>query len=120
MDRYLFIALTLGLTAYGQLILKARALTHASGAELGRLHYLGAMLTDVLVLSSMAAALLAGLCWMLAVERTDLGLAYPFMALSFVIVPVGAYLLFGEPLSFTRLIGITLIVLGVAISASVR
>src|ERR1051325_2072607 len=95
-----FLATVLTLTVYGQLVIKARALAHARDAIAAsdRLHYLFAMFTDAWVLSGLAAAVLAGACWMLAIERLEVGFAYPFMALSFVLVPVGATLFFGEPL----------------------
>ena len=112
----------LALTVYGQLVMKARALAHAPQAvgDTDRLHYLLAMFTDVWVLSSLGAAVLAAVCWMLAIERLEVGYAYPFMALSFVLVPLGATALFGEPLPTIQLLGIGLIVVGVTVSALAR
>jgi len=112
----------LGLTVYGQLVIKARAFAHAGGAAAAsdRLHYLLAMFTDLWVLSGLAAAVLAGCCWMLAIERLDVGFAYPIMALTFVFVPVGSTLLFGEPLPKIQLLALLLIVAGVTLSALTR
>jgi len=78
----------LALTVYDQLMIKGRALKHAAEAFSGPgiLHYLFAMFTDMWVLSGFGAAVLAGACWMLAIERLAVGYAYPFMALSFVFV----------------------------------
>jgi drug/metabolite transporter (DMT)-like permease len=118
----IFLAAVLAFTLYGQLVIKARALAHAPdtiGAS-DRLHYLAAMLTDLWVLSGMAAGLLAGAFWILAMERLDLGFAYPFMALSFIFVPVGSMLLFGEPLPKLQLLAIGLIIIGVTLSALAR
>jgi drug/metabolite transporter (DMT)-like permease len=112
----------LALTVYGQLVIKARALAHASEAIGGphRLHYLFAMFTDLWVLSGLGAAVLAGACWMLAIERLEVGYAYPFMALSFVLVPIGSTLLFGEPLPRIQLLALALIMAGVTLSALTR
>jgi len=112
----------LALTVYGQLMIKLRALVHAPeiAGGAGRLHYLAAMFADIWVLSALAAAVLAGACWMLAVSRLEVGYAYPFMALSFVLVPIGSAVLFGEPLPGVRLIGIALIIGGVTVSALAR
>lgn len=117
-----FLAAVLAFTLYGQLVIKARALAHARDtiAASNRLHYLAAMLTDMWVLSGMAAGLLAGVFWILAVQRLDLGFAYPFMALSFVFVPVGSMLLFGEPLPMLQLLALGLIIAGVTLSALAR
>ena len=118
----LLIGAVVALTVYGQLMIKWRALVHTSElADLqSRLHYLAAMLGDVGVLSAIAAAFLAALCWMLAMARLELGFAYPFMALTFVLVPIGSTLLFGEPLPKLQMLGLALIVAGVTTSALVR
>jgi multidrug transporter EmrE-like cation transporter len=111
----------LALTVYGQLIIKARALVFAAKVgHLGKLRYLAAMFTDVSVLSGLGAAVLAGACWMLLIQRIEVGYAYPFMALSFVLVPIGAMSLFGEPLPPTRVVGLALIIAGVTLSALAR
>jgi drug/metabolite transporter (DMT)-like permease len=89
-------------------------------AEDSELSYLTAMFTDVLVLSALAAAVIACASWMLAIERTGVAYAYPFMALSFVVVPLAAALLFGESVSRGPSVGLAMIGVGVAINAMVR
>ncbi len=112
----------LAFTVYGQLMMKSRALVHAAdlaGAQ-GKLHYLVLMFSDIGVLSALGAAVLAAICWMLAIARLDVGFAYPFMALSFVLVPIGSKLLFGEALPVTQLLALALIIAGVTLSALAR
>jgi drug/metabolite transporter (DMT)-like permease len=122
MQSALLLFAVLGLTIYGQLVIKARALVYAAKASgtIGKLQYLAEMFTDVWVLSALTAAFVAGGCWMLAVSRLEVGYAYPFMALSFVFVPIGSTLFLGEPLPVTQIIGIAFIVAGVTISAVAR
>jgi drug/metabolite transporter (DMT)-like permease len=121
MERYLFLGLTLVLTAYGQLIIKSRSLEFSRIIVDGdRLRYLVAMFTDPLVLSGMAAAVSAGVSWTLAIQRTDIGYAYPFMALSFVLVPLAAAVLFKEQVSVWQTVGLGMIVAGVAVNALAR
>jgi multidrug transporter EmrE-like cation transporter len=112
----------LALTVYGQLMIKGRSIAHSTEAVGGggKLHYLISMFTDIWVLSSLGAAVFAGLCWILAVERLEVGYAYPFMALSFVLVPLGSTVLFGEPLPPMQLLGLVLIIAGVTVSAFAR
>lgn len=117
MEKYLFIALTLGLTAYGQLVVKARAIAHGASASASKLDYLIAMYTDLRVLSALGAAVLASVCWALALEKAGLAFAYPFMALSFVIVPLGAKLLFAETIVPMQVVGIGFILTGVVLIA---
>jgi drug/metabolite transporter (DMT)-like permease len=122
MQSAILLCAVLVLTAYGQLALKARALVHARDivASPDGLHYLTAMFADPWVLSGLGAAVVAGTCWMLAIERLQLGFAYPFMALSFVLVPVGSTLLFGEPLPKVQMLALALIIAGVTLSALAR
>ena len=64
------------------------------------------MFTDVWVLSALGAAVGAAVFWILAIQRLEIGYAYPFIALSFVLVPIGATVLLGEPLPAAQLFGI--------------
>jgi len=118
MDKLFYIGCTLALTVFGQLIMKARALVHTSDKAGGnKFDYLLAMYTDVGVLSGLGAAVLASIFWAMALERAGLGFAYPFMALSFVVVPLAASLLFDEAVSPMQFLGLIIIVVGVAINA---
>jgi multidrug transporter EmrE-like cation transporter len=114
--------LVLAFTVYGQLMIKARAIAYATdltGAH-AKLHYLFQMFTDIGVISALGAAVLAGACWMLAIARLDVGFAYPFMALSFVLVPIGSKLLFSETLPVIQVFALALIIAGVTLSALTR
>ena len=119
---YLMIACVLGLTVYGQLIMKSRAAIHASALSGGRDYaaYLLAMFTDIGVLSAFGAAVVAAACWMVAIERLELGYAYPFVALTFVLVPIASALVLHESISLPQIFGLALIVAGVSISALTR
>lgn len=122
MQSALLIAAVLAFTVYGQLMMKWRAAIHSAdvlGAQ-PKLHYLGLMFLDVGVLSALGAAVLAAVCWMLAIAKLDVGYAYPFMALSFALVPIGSTLLFGEPLPKAQLLALALIISGVTLSALSR
>lgn len=115
---YACVAATLVLTCYGQIIMKARApsLSERAGED-GRLAYLAAMLRDPLVLSGFVSAFLAALFWLLAIQSLPLSRAYPFIALTFVIVPLLAIPILGDSITTTQLAGMLLIVLGVALTA---
>jgi drug/metabolite transporter (DMT)-like permease len=78
------------------------------------------MATDWRVVSAAGATFLAGVCWLLAIQRLDLGYAFPFMALSFVLMPVAANLVLGEPLPMAQFFGLGLVLVGVTLSALAR
>ncbi len=116
---YGYILLTIVLTVYGQLVIKwqvskAGALPVGIVAQAG---FLLRVLVNPWVLSGLIAALIAALSWMAALTKFDLGFAYPFMSLSFVLVLVLSVLFFREPMTVYKVIGMALIVLGLFVSS---
>jgi len=58
------------------------------------------------------------LCWMLAVSKADsLSQLYPFMAISYVLVALFSWWLFGESVTVWRWMGIAMICVGVVLVA---
>ncbi len=53
--------------------------------------------------------------WLLILQRTDLSRAFPLTCLTYVSVPLLAWLIFGETVSLSRAAGIAMIVAGVAL-----
>ena len=58
----------------------------------------------------------ATLLWVWVLRTTPLSVAYPFAALAFVIVPLGAAGFLGESVNVRQLLGIALIVSGILVS----
>jgi multidrug transporter EmrE-like cation transporter len=116
MEKYLYIGASLALTVYAQVMMKWRAISHTGQGPGRRIDYLIAMYSDARVLSVFVCAALTSVLWSLAIQRIPLTVAYPFMALSFVLVPLASVMLFRESLSMPQIVGIVLIVLGVALS----
>lgn len=115
---YAYVAATVLLTVYGQVVVKwqvAQAAGQIPPAD--RVAFLLGLLANPWVLSALAAAFGAALCWMLAMVKLDLSHAYPFVSLSFVFVLFLSAALFGEPLSLAKVTGIVLIVAGVAVGS---
>ncbi len=115
---YFYLAMTILLTVYGQLIFKWRV---AGAGPLpddwgGKLSYIGTLLLEPWILSGFAAAFLASLFWILAVSRLELSHAYPFMSLNFVLVFLFAAVFFHEAVTPAKLIGLGLIVAGLVVA----
>ena len=55
--------------------------------------------------------------WIAVVARFELTHAYPFVSLSFVLVPLFGATLLGESLTAGRVVGILLIVLGLVVGS---
>ena len=111
---YVYIAATVLLTTYGQLIIKREI--NSVGEVPGGRELMPFLVTDVLfrplVITGFAAALLASLSWMAALTKLDLSVAYPFMSLNFVLVGLLAVPLFGDTFGLGKVVGLVLICAG--------
>ena len=57
------------------------------------------------------------LAWIAVLRRMDLGYAYPFLALNFVLIALVSGLVLGEPMPALRWVGIGLIAAGIVVVA---
>ncbi|ATD68536.1 hypothetical protein CNR27_14740 [Luteimonas chenhongjianii] len=114
---WLMVAATILLTTYGQLVLKWQVTTPAVPPFRFMDHWpsIIVLLLRPWVISALAAAFLASLCWMAAMSRLELSKAYPFMALNFLLVGLLAIPLFGEALTRPKIIGLCLVIAGLAV-----
>ncbi|WP_411834135.1 EamA family transporter [Pseudoxanthomonas mexicana] len=113
---YFFIAATILLTVYGQLVLKWQVSLYpqlvSAPFSIGNIM---ALLLKPWVISGFVAAFGASLCWMAAISRLPLSRAYPFMSINFVLVALLAAWLFREHLDAYKVAGTAVIVVGVII-----
>jgi len=65
------------------------------------------------IIIGFALAFIAAIFWLAVISRVQLSYAYPMLSLSYVIVLFASWLLLGESLSLTRLIGVFIICSGV-------
>ena len=114
-----FIFLTILLGLYGQIVLKWQV--NLAGPPPTdwpmRAAYVWRLLLNPWVLSSLLAAFLGMLSWMLALSKTELSYAYPFTSLSFVLILFASAIAFDEPLTATKIAGMALIVAGIFVGS---
>ena len=117
---YLYILATITFTVYGQLILKWRIATMGPLPTnvVGKVSFLISLLFDPLIASGFVAALVASFAWMAAMTKFELSHAYPFMSMNFVFVLLLSGWLLNEPITFQKVIGVALIVLGTVVASS--
>ena len=117
---YLYILATIAFTVYGQLILKWRIATMGPLPTnmVGKVSFLISLLFDPLIASGFAAALMASFAWMAAMTKFELSHAYPFMSMNFVFVLLLSGWLLNEPITFQKVFGVSLIVLGTVVASS--
>ncbi len=116
---HLLILGTVLFTVYGQLVIKWQVdrIGAAEPAGGGAARFIVAVLLNPWILSGLASAFLAFLCWAGAVSRLPLSYAYPFTSLSFVLVALLSATFFGEALTATRLAGLALVLLGLVVGS---
>ncbi len=118
MTGYGYVAATVALTVYGQLVTKWRvdAVARPPAGRGPRFRFLARLLLDRWIFSGMLAAALAGVTWFAALSVLDLSAAYPFIAASFALVLPLSSLLFGEPMTRQKVVGLALICGGLLVA----
>ena len=71
--------------------------------------------TTPLIVAGLAFYAVGSLFWLAVLSRLDLSLAYPMLALTYVLVPMTAWLFLGEQIPGERWLGIGVIIVGVLI-----
>jgi multidrug transporter EmrE-like cation transporter len=99
------------LSATGQLLLKSGAQHLAS---LGRLEFLLAAARNVHVLSGLAAWIGSTLCWLYVLRVAPLSSAYGLTSLTYLLIPLASVYVFGEPVRRLHVVGMALIITGIA------
>jgi drug/metabolite transporter (DMT)-like permease len=116
---YLYIFGTILFTIVGQLLIKWQMakvgqLPDPLGEKL--LFVLACFINPFIVLGFLSA-LVASLCWMAAMTKFDLSYAYPFMSLSFLLVMIFSSIMFHEPITLQKVVGMFLVILGIIIGS---
>jgi drug/metabolite transporter (DMT)-like permease len=114
---YVFVAATIVLGVYGQLILKWQTgkLGTFPDSAADRVTYLRHFLLNGWVISSLIGAAVAALAWIAALSHLELSRAYPFVSASFVLVLLLSAVIFKESLTPLKLLGALLIVSGLIV-----
>ena len=114
---YGFVVVTIVFTVVGQLLIKSQAM-HAGGlpsAWHDRFGFFLNLLFSFKIIAGLCCAVIAAFAWMLAMTRLPISVAYPMMSLTYPLVFVLGWFLFGETLSPWRVFGICLILLGIVV-----
>jgi len=118
---WIYVAITIALTVYGQIVVKWQVLRKgALPASLrGKGEFFAHLLTNPWVISVLLGAFIAALSWMAAMTRLPLSRAYPFVGLSFALVLLLSSVFFNEALTATKIVGVGLIVAGIVVGSQV-
>ncbi|KAB0851126.1 EamA family transporter [Cronobacter sakazakii] len=103
------IACVIGI-AVGQILFKL------SSTSLSKSGSLFSFDTLIILIPALALYGITTLAWIWVLQKIELGKAYPFMALAFVLVPVGSHFLLGEKFNLSYFLGVALIMVGIIIT----
>lgn len=85
--------------------------------RLSRLSDFPALLTNASILAALVLYAVATAFWVFLLQRIPLSRAYPFAALAFVLVPLLAWMIFGERLGLRYALGAGFIAFGVYLTS---
>lgn len=102
----------------GQTVIKLGVERPAAAANsAGVAGLLRTIVTSPLVLLGLFLYACGALAWIAVLRRMDLGYAYPFLALNFVLITLVSRFLLGEDVPLLRWAGIAIICLGILVVA---
>ena len=100
------------ISAFGQVLLKYAMMKH--GAIEFSLQGLIRLFTEPRLILAMGLYAAALLMWLHVLSKVPLSTAYPMLAITYVIVPLLSMVFFGERIQQPQIIGICLVLVGVA------
>lgn len=111
---HIYILSTIFFTTYSQLIMRWQVGNTGGldpGLE-GKIFFIVKMLTNIWVLSGIAATFLAGISWMMAMTKFEISYAFPFVSLNYILILVAGFIVFGESFSAVKAVGTLLVIAG--------
>lgn len=108
--QYIALVLCVAGIAVGQILFKLASQALGSGTNLW------ALISSPYLIGGGALYVAATFTWIWLLSRVELSQAYPFMALSFVMVPLLSMAFLGEEVSYRYWLGIALIVVGIVLT----
>jgi drug/metabolite transporter (DMT)-like permease len=109
--QFIFIILTVAALSAGQMLFKMAATDMNFSAG----EFVSSLLNIKLIVA-LIVYFVATIMWLIVLKDTPLRIAYPFVALAFIVVPILAHLVLGESINWNTFVGAGLIAIGVWVS----
>lgn len=72
--------------------------------------------TAVMLFAALVLYGVTTIAWVWVLQKVELGRVYPFMALAFILVPLGSYWILGERFQPQYFVGVGLIMIGIVVT----
>jgi len=115
---FLILLVAIVTTAAGEMLTKAGLdqLTRQLGEPFSfRWPILWRTFTNWMVLLGFVLIFGAAILWLVVISRVNLSLAYPILALGYIVTVIASWLILKEPLTWQKVVGSLVICLGVAL-----
>jgi drug/metabolite transporter (DMT)-like permease len=109
--------MTIVFTVYSQLILRWQVSEAGSAPadNLEKINYIFKLLLRPWVITGIVSTFMAGISWMLTMTKYEISYAYPFVSLNYIFILLFGIIMFNESMSFYKLVGSVLVVIGIVI-----
>ena len=114
---FTLVVISVTLSAFGQTAFKIGVERVNFVADAGVAHKVLAFAASPHIIVGLLFYGVGTLFWLFALRTLDLSLAYPFVAISFIVVFLIGILALGEPFNMTRFAGLLIITLGLVVMA---
>jgi multidrug transporter EmrE-like cation transporter len=117
MHPFVLIIISIVLGACGQIAMKLGT-TQMVVAGLSVTAQFVRYFTNIPILLGLALYTFSAVVWIFAIARVQLSMAYPMVASGYVLVVILSYLIFHEPVSILRVLGLFIVAAGVIVIAN--
>lgn len=117
MSEKILVFLAICLASGGQILMKKGLIQLGTMSlnAVGVINFVHKIILSPVIICGFFIYGVSSVIWLMALSKVELSLAYPMLAGSYVVVAILAHFLFGEQLSFTRMIGLAIIAIGVIV-----
>lgn len=105
---YFLIIISIGLVVIGQIFGKIGS-TNISISDFNLMQFF-----NLFIVLGYTCLIAQGLIWLIVLRRFELSFVYPFMSLSYVLIPPVSYFVFDEIVTAWKVVGSCLIIIGIA------
>lgn len=113
--RYFLIIFQVFINTVAQLLLKKGV--GLVSFDLSLVNLLWAFATNIYICAGVSIFVLSLLLWLYLLSQFELSFLYPFGSLAYALAALGGWMFFAEHISFSRILGIFLILVGVCFVA---
>lgn len=114
----LLILLSVSMSAVAQILLKAGLSPRSGDSDpSGLLQIIARMFLNPWVVGGLGLYFLGALVWLFVLSRAEVSYAYPFVSVGVILTMILGFLVFGEHIGPSRMLGAALIVTGIVFVA---